>query len=185
MSEPRGRHAGPSRSVPGLDVPKLDPWQVAVGLLAVALAAVVLWLVTTASLWSPDPTTPGVPSSGSEGALSGAEAEERAPKAARAAEEVMDAWSRPDADAEQWWRELEPLLTPGAREAYAFTDPRQVPELGELELDEIVPGPSPDTVTVWFSTSDGRFGVDLARRGADSAWRASRILFPGQESMFE
>jgi hypothetical protein len=101
-----------------------------------------------------------------------------------AASALLNRWSQPDLDYDAWWKGLRPLLTPGGREAYAFTDPRKVPELADLSADHVVLNPSGATATVWFETSDGVFGVDLSRKDATGAWLANRVVFPGQESMF-
>ena len=95
---------------------------------------------------------------------------------------VLRAWSQRGLTYPWWWAELRPLLSPGARAAYAHTDPEQLPALGELRPVEHQR--SGDTATVWFRTDAGRFGVDLSRTTPDGEWRAHRILFPGQESMF-
>ena len=95
---------------------------------------------------------------------------------------VLRAWSHRGLTYPWWWAELRPLLSPGARAAYAHTDPEQLPVLGELR--PVGQQRSGDTATVWFSTDAGRFGVDLSRTAPDGEWRAHRILFPGQESMF-
>ena len=120
----------------------------------------------------------------------GSSADEEQADAARertavvAASTVLETWSRRDLDYDTWWAGLRPLLTPGGRQAYAHTDPAQVPELGTLELDAVDQHPGGGTATVWFTTSGGRFGVDLSRREAGGAWLANRVIFPGQESMF-
>jgi hypothetical protein len=101
-----------------------------------------------------------------------------------AASAVLNRWSQPDARYDKWWRNLKPLLTPGGREAYAYTDPKQVPELADMTADHVVLNPSGATATVWFETSDGIFGVDLSRKDATGRWLANRVVFPGEESMF-
>lgn len=101
-----------------------------------------------------------------------------------AASAVLNRWSQPDLTYDKWWKGLRPLLTPGGREAYAYTDPRQVPELADLSADHVVLNPSGATATVWFETSDGVFGVDLSRKDATGTWLANRVVFPGEESMF-
>lgn len=101
-----------------------------------------------------------------------------------AAATVLNRWSQPQLAYDAWWSEIKPLLTPGGREAYAFTDPRQVPELADLTADHVVLNPSGATATVWFATSDGLFGVDLSRKGSTGKWLANRVVFPGEESMF-
>jgi hypothetical protein len=101
-----------------------------------------------------------------------------------AASAVLETWSQPTLGYDEWWSALKPLLTPGGREAYSFTDPAQVPELAELTADHVVLNPSGATATVWFETSDGRFGVDLSHKAATGTWLANRVVFPGEESMF-
>jgi hypothetical protein len=101
-----------------------------------------------------------------------------------AASAVLNRWSQPDLAYAEWWSGLKPLLTPGGREAYAFTDPAKVPELADLAADHVVLNPSGATATVWFETSDGLYGVDLSRKGATGRWLANRVVFPGGESMF-
>lgn len=99
----------------------------------------------------------------------------------RSATAVLEAWSHRGLTYPWWWAELRPLLSPGARAAYAHTDPDRLPVLGELRPVE--QRSSGTTATVWFRTEAGRFGVDLSRSSTDD-WRAHRIVFPGQESMF-
>ena len=41
------------------------------------------------------------------------------------------------------------------------------------------------TVTIYFKTAAGRFGVDMSRTDKDADWRVHRIVFPGQDSVFE
>lgn len=100
----------------------------------------------------------------------------------RSATAVLEAWSERGLAYDWWWAQLEPLLSPGARAAYARTDPDKLPDLGEVE--PVAQRSSDTTATVWFRTAAGRFGVDLSRPTSDGDWRAHRILFPGQESMF-
>ena len=118
-----------------------------------------------------------------QSAVTPVEAEQR-DEVVDAASAVLETWSQPTLGYDEWWTGLKPLLTPGGREAYAFTDPAQVPELAELTADHVVLNPSGATATVWFETSDGRFGVDLSQRDTSGAWLANRVVFPGEESMF-
>ena len=111
------------------------------------------------------------------------EAEER-DEVVDAASAVLDTWSQPELGYDAWWAGLKPLLTPGGREAYAYSDPAQVPQLDDLTADHVVLNPSGATATVWFETSDGLFGVDLSRKAATGKWLANRVVFPGEESMF-
>ncbi len=100
------------------------------------------------------------------------------------ASSVLSAWSQPEVKYSRWWKQVRPLLTPGAREAYEFTKPSLVPVLAPMTFDEVVAGPSANTATVYFQTASGRFGVDLSRRTDTTRWRAQRVIFPGQKSMF-
>jgi hypothetical protein len=97
---------------------------------------------------------------------------------------VLDTWSRPGVEYTGWWRQLEPMLTPGGQQAYAYTDPAQVPDLEDIELEEVVLHSPGVTATVYFTTSEGRFGVDMSRRTKGAEWLANRVVFPDGESMF-
>ena len=101
-----------------------------------------------------------------------------------AASAVLNRWSQPELGYGKWWKGIKPLLTPGGREAYAYTNPKKVPELADLTPTHVVLNPSGATATVWFDTSDGEFGVDLSRKDATGKWLANRVVFPGEESMF-
>lgn len=101
-----------------------------------------------------------------------------------AATAVLDTWSRPGIDYAGWWRRLEPMLTPGGKQAYAFTDTALLPELKAIKVDEVVAYTTGVAATVYFTTSEGRFGVDMSRRAVGSPWLANRVVFPDAESMF-
>lgn len=98
---------------------------------------------------------------------------------------VLEAWAQPELDYDAWWEGLQPLLTPRAREGYAHTDPRRVPELTVVGEPRAVPGPTTDTVTITVGTDDGDFGVALYRSGTEEPWRAVQIVFPQQEGPFQ
>lgn len=149
---------------------------------AVALLAVVaVLLVFGDRLVADDPSGSDKPDQ--DVAVTPVEAEQR-DEVVDAAAAVLNRWSQPDLGYDEWWAGVKPLLTPGGREAYSFTDPAQVPELADMSADHVVLNPSGATATVWFETSDGRFGVDLSRKGATGKWLANRVVFPGGESMF-
>ena len=151
---------------------------------AVALVAtVVILLVFGDRLVADDPSGGDKDKDKDSAAATPVEADQR-DEVVDAAEAVLDTWSQPELGYDAWWAGLKPLLTPGGREAYAFTDPAQVPQLTDLTADHVVLNPSGATATVWFETSDGRFGVDLSRKAATGTWLANRVVFPGEESMF-
>jgi len=99
-----------------------------------------------------------------------------------AARDALTAWARPDLAYPAWWSGLRGRLAPGARTDYAETDPAGLPALRLERVSRVADGPSDDTKTVFFATSEGRFGVDMSRRPSSSTWLATRVLFPGQES---
>ena len=103
---------------------------------------------------------------------------------AEAALVVLDTWSTPGSDYAGWWRQLKPMLTPGGQQAYAETDPALVPDLQQVELDDVELHDPGVTATVYFTTSEGRFGLDMSRRAAGAKWLANRVIFPDGESMF-
>ena len=161
-------------SAPSLRAPALG----VAGVVLVAVVGGLAFLLT----WPDDPadrTAPAVTSSTVEPGEDAADPDSAEVVAATA---VLEAWSRPGLTYPWWWDGLRPLLSPGARAAYAHTDPAQLPELGEVR--PVAERRDGTTATVWFRTDAGRFGVDLARSDDETDWRAHRILFPGQESMF-
>jgi hypothetical protein len=97
---------------------------------------------------------------------------------------VLDTWSRPAADYDGWWRQLKPMLTPGGQQAYAETDPALLPDLQAIEVEDVELHDPGVTATVYFTTSEGRFGLDMSRRAAGAKWLANRVIFPDGESMF-
>lgn len=157
---------------------------------AVLVLVLVLLLLFGDSLFGNDPEAgPEGSGSGAGTAQQAAEEPEGAPSAAprqvaTVALRVLRTWSAPDLAYERWWKRLSPLLTPGGREAYAFTDPARVPDLRGLEVDEVTVHGGGIAATVYVTTSEGRFGVDLSRRASGGRWLAQRVVFPGGTSMF-
>ena len=149
---------------------------VVVGVVLAAALAVGLYVLAARMQEAADPATPTAAS------LAPAVPAERESVVVRSATAVLEAWSERELAYSSWWAQLRPLLSPGARAAYADTDPNQLPTLGDLRPVE--QRGSGTTATVWFTTEAGRFGVDLSRPTRDGDWRAHRILFPGQDSMF-
>ena len=96
---------------------------------------------------------------------------------------MLRAWARPDLEERQWWDQLSPLLTVDGRELLEYTDPSQIPPLkvtGPGVEDRGLP--SPWATTWWFPTTEGRFGVDVARAPEGGPWLGFSIIFPGGES---
>jgi hypothetical protein len=88
---------------------------------------------------------------------------------------AVTAFARPELTAEQWWSELQPLLTPAATEAYAGTDPAEVPA-------RTVTGPpwrgeseSSYLALTFVPTDAGDYAVLLVRDGGGAPWLVERI----------
>jgi hypothetical protein len=105
--------------------------------------------------------------------------------AEQAAKKVLTTWSRPTLAYEQWWAELEPLLSPEGQESYAYTDPANIPALTITGPGVESNNDNPYVVTVTFPTNAGDFGVDLSRTGIPGTWIAENIIFPGDYSRLQ
>lgn len=104
-------------------------------------------------------------------------------RAEKTARKVLTTWARPEVPYKRWWADLEPLLSPEARDDYSYTDPTVIPALKIRGAGVEDSGPyDPWVATFYYPTSAGRFGVDLARSHQDGKWRAYSIVFPGQPS---
>lgn len=104
--------------------------------------------------------------------------EQASADARTAAIAALKAWLRKDLPVAQWERELRPHLTPGAQEAYVYTDPAVVPgtELGPH--DTVREGVSPYLATVAIETDAGDYALDLQRLDGGSPWLVDRIHLP-------
>ena len=97
---------------------------------------------------------------------------------------MMRDFARPRLSAQRWWGELEPLLSPAARTAYAGTDPASVPAsavTGPAVLLDDTDGPdaaSPWLAHVEVQTDVGRYVVLLSRTGDGSPWLVERLTPP-------
>ena len=176
----------PARSVGGtrkLEIPGLGG-RVKMDLTVVIVIALLLGLGAVLYLTRGDDGGGGAEPAAPPEASASAQAEQARNEAVDTATALLDAWSRPDVAYRAWWADLRPMLTPGGREAYAFTDPKQVPALDDLEPDKVVVSPTNTTATVYFTATEGAYGVDLSRSSVDQDWLANRVVFPGSESMF-
>lgn len=88
---------------------------------------------------------------------------------------AVTAFARPGLDPETWWGELAPLLSPAALEAYAGTDPAEVP--AHAVTGAAWPGESPSSylATVFVPTDAGEYAVLLVREGGGTPWLVERI----------
>ncbi len=97
--------------------------------------------------------------------------------ATSAARRVVALWARPDLTAEAWWRNLEPLLSASAQQAYAWTDPTTVPRLEVLsaQVADDATATTPTYTVVDVDTTRGVIAVTLTRTTVESGWVMDRM----------
>jgi hypothetical protein len=88
---------------------------------------------------------------------------------------AVTAFARPDLDPEAWWDGLAPLLSPAALEAYAGTDPAEVPASAVTGAAWSGESPSSYLATVFVPTDVGEYAVLLVREGGGTPWLVERI----------
>ncbi len=88
---------------------------------------------------------------------------------------AVTAFARPQLDPGQWWAELSPLLSPAAAEAYAGTDPVEVPAREVTGPARTGDSPSAFLATVFVPTDAGEYAVLLVREGGGAPWLVERI----------
>lgn len=82
---------------------------------------------------------------------------------------------------EQWWAELEPLLSPAAAGVHIYDDPRTFPTVkvtGELAEAPVAPYTEGVTAEVYVPTNEGRYSLFLVRTSETAPWRLEHIGFP-------
>jgi hypothetical protein len=89
--------------------------------------------------------------------------------------EAVTAFARPQLDPGLWWAELSPLLSPAAAEAYAGTDPVEVPAREVTGPPRTGTSPSAFLATVFVPTDAGEYAVLLVREGGGAPWLVERI----------
>jgi hypothetical protein len=98
-------------------------------------------------------------------------------EATRVGFQAMVAYAQTGIDADTWYAQLAPYLTPDAQAAYKGTDPAEVPvhEVGLTWAD------TPDSaylVYVSVNTDVGTYQLMLVRESADAGWLVQRIASP-------
>jgi hypothetical protein len=101
------------------------------------------------------------------------------------AKTIFATWAQPGLDYDTWWAQLKPLLSPEAEQAYAYTDPQNIPNAqitGPAKLGPIEPDSRGEIRTVTFPTNFGKFGVQVIRAAGDGPlddrWRMLSLVFP-------
>lgn len=98
-----------------------------------------------------------------------------------AGERVWAAFSHRGVPYGTWWAALAPLLSEGARAAYVYDDPSNLPVMtptGAIHLADKPPAEARYTAEVLVPTNVGVFGLDLERHKIGSPWLLYAIKFP-------
>lgn len=95
--------------------------------------------------------------------------------AIQTARHVLETFAQPEATYETWWSQLEPLLTPGAAQDYAYVVPEVIPVSKILSDGVIIDDASAHFVIVEFTTDAGRYHILMSRTDGDAPWLATRI----------
>lgn len=90
----------------------------------------------------------------------------------------MRLFSRRTVPSSAWWSDLEPVLTPGARQAYQGTDPRNVPAAKITGPAKLTPASTARVARVSVPTDVGAYLVILTRSPDRPTWLAERIMPP-------
>lgn len=85
---------------------------------------------------------------------------------------------RQNVDAEKWWRDLEPLLTTTAAQAYEGTDPTWGKKIKVSGQGKVLDGGSAHLARVHFRTNLGTYTVLLSRDSAQDPWLVERFTPP-------
>lgn len=96
----------------------------------------------------------------------------------RTAEKAMTAFARPGMAADQWWDELEPLLSSAAQLDYSYTDPANVPASAVTGPGTLVDDSSAYLGYVEVPTDAGTYTVVLSRLDGAAPWLVERLAPP-------
>lgn len=95
--------------------------------------------------------------------------------ALEAAALAMSTFAQPELSADEWWRQMLPLLSQAAAIAYEGTDPAQIPAHQVTGPGRIIDGSTEVSLIVEVPTDVGPYNVTLIRSDPDSSWLADRI----------
>lgn len=94
------------------------------------------------------------------------------------ASKAMRLYVRRDVSAEQWLTDLEPHLSPAARQAYEGTDPAHGAPIKITGRPKLLDGGSGYLAKVHIMTNEGTYLVLLSRENGDAPWRVERFTPP-------
>ena len=99
-------------------------------------------------------------------------------QAVAAAEAAMTAFARPQMNPDEWWAELQPLLSRQAGQDYAYVVPSSVPASKVTGAGSITDDASAYVAVVSVPTDVGPYTVVLSRTDGAARWLADRITPP-------
>jgi hypothetical protein len=95
----------------------------------------------------------------------------------RLADDAMRAFVAHDRGYDEWWADLSPYLGDDAKEAYAYTDPANVPA-SEITGRSLLSVVQDDMLTVLVPTDIGSYSVELVREQSGGPWVIYRLRPP-------
>lgn len=98
--------------------------------------------------------------------------------AAQAATTTMTLFVSHPEDAQAWWAQLQPLLSPAAARDYVGVDPANVPARRVTGPATVEQDPSAYLATAVVPTDHGAYTVLLSRQGGDEPWLVESLTPP-------
>lgn len=98
--------------------------------------------------------------------------------AAEAAAKSVAAFARPGLAADEWWKQLAPLLTEQAQSDYQYVDPANVPARKVTGPGKVTDESARLAARVEVRTDAGTYTVVLIRQDGASPWLAARFIPP-------
>ncbi len=98
--------------------------------------------------------------------------------ATEVADEAMRLFVRRDVSPETWWRDLEPMMTAAAAQAYDGTDPASGAPVKITGKPAPVEGGSAYLARIHIPTNQGTYMVLLSRASNDEPWLVERFTPP-------
>ncbi|WP_143458885.1 hypothetical protein [Leifsonia sp. ALI-44-B] len=112
-----------------------------------------------------------------DGPRIGGKSSEDHDKEVRLADAAMRAFVAHDRGYDEWWADLTQYLGEDAREAYAYTDPANVPA-SEVTGRSLLSGVQEGMLTVLVPTDIGSYSVELVREQTGGPWVIHRLRPP-------
>jgi len=130
---------------------------------------------TSATAGAPPPTaTPAPGESAPDTLVPGDDADARS-----AAVDALSDFVARERSYDDWWRAFAPHLTPGARQAFEFTDPAAIPAASVTDDGTLSAAPDGTSASVLVGTDVGQYRVELVRQSVDAPWLVDRLTPPG------